>query len=83
MSTAREFIDFWMQNSIHAAEQYGAPGASQRAGELAARCIEMAAAQGISEADLEAEVGDLTAYVRSGLEGANLKEDARKDKHRK
>ena len=26
---AREFIDFWIQNSVHAAEQYGAAGGSK------------------------------------------------------
>jgi len=48
---AREFIDFWVENSIHAAEQYGTPGASQDVAELTQRLVEAAKGQGISEAD--------------------------------
>jgi hypothetical protein len=30
---AREFIDFWIENSVHAAEQSGAPGALSAKGQ--------------------------------------------------
>jgi len=59
MSKAREFLEFWIQNSVHPAEQRGVAGASQRPEELKARCIEMAGSEGLSLADLEAEAGDL------------------------
>ena len=42
MGKAREFLEFWMQNSVHSAEQHGVPGGSQSPEELKARCIEMA-----------------------------------------
>jgi hypothetical protein len=77
---AREFIDFWVENSIHAAEQYGAPGGEQGATALARRCIEMAASQGLSKADLEKEVGDLTAFIRDKLTLANKRETNRRDR---
>ena len=28
MSKVREYIDFWVENSFHAAEQYSTPGAT-------------------------------------------------------
>jgi len=77
MSNAREYIDYWIENSIHAAEQYRTPGASQCIPELVGRLIEGAKGQGISERDMEAEVGDLTEYVRVRLRAANKAEDDR------
>jgi hypothetical protein len=82
MSKAREFLDFWMQNSVHAAEEYGTPGASQRTTDLVERCVEMAASQGVSRVDLEAEAGDLSDYIKTALESANAKEGARTDRRR-
>ncbi len=29
LTKTREYIAFWIEKSVHAAEQYGAPGASQ------------------------------------------------------
>ena len=76
---AREFIDFWIEVSVHAAEQSGA-GGEQIATELARRCLDMAASQGISRADLEKEVGqDLTVFVQEKLATANKIENERPD----
>jgi hypothetical protein len=80
MDKAREFLDFWMQNSIHAAERFGTPGGSQLTSELESRCIKMAANEGLSQADLEAEVGDLSEYIEAALADANAKERERKDR---
>jgi hypothetical protein len=68
---AREFIDFWIENSVHAREHYGMPGAEQRAAELAGRLVEAGLAQGISEKAMTAEVGNVTEYVRGKLAEAN------------
>lgn len=61
---AREFLDFWVENCIHAAEQYGTPGGSQDVAELARRCVEMAVQQGLTEQDLRDAADDITDYVR-------------------
>lgn len=71
MAQAREFIDFWIENSVHASEQSGEQGAEQNADTLAERCSEMAESLGISRTDLEAEVGDLVAYIGAKLKAAN------------
>ena len=71
MSKAREFLEFWLQNSVHSAEQQGAPGGSQSPEELKARCIEMAESQDLSQADLEDEVGDLFEHIKAALAAAN------------
>jgi hypothetical protein len=74
----REFIDFWSENSIHAVEQFRTQGASQDVSDLAARLMENAKAQGISEADMQAEIGNISEYIRSQLSAANRAEAERK-----
>ena len=77
---AREFIDFWVENSVHAAEEYGTAGGEQGAIELARRCLEMAASQGFSKTDIETEVGNLIAYLQEELVSANKRERDRQDR---
>ncbi|WGD55119.1 hypothetical protein QA641_15200 [Bradyrhizobium sp. CB1650] len=78
MPTAREYVDFWVENSIHAAEQFGTPGASQNVDELVGRLIEGAKGQGISQEAMEAEVDDLRGFIRSKLAAANRVEHDRR-----
>lgn len=75
---AREYIDYWVENSVHAAEQFRTPGASQNVDELVRRLVEMAQGQGISENAMREEVGDVTDYVRGKLRAANKAEDDRR-----
>lgn len=75
---AREFIDFWIENSVHAAEESGARGASQDVSELARRCVAMAEDQGITEDAMRAEVGDVAEYIRRKLSNANQAERDRR-----
>jgi len=76
---AREYIEFWIETSVHAAEQYGTLGASQNVSELVRRLVEGAKGQGISEHDMTSEVGDLSNYVRDKLATVNRVE---KDRHK-
>jgi hypothetical protein len=75
----REFIDFWIENSVHAQEQHGAAGADQSVPALTRRCVEMASSIGLSKAALDAEVGGLTIYIGSRLAAANKLERERPD----
>jgi hypothetical protein len=77
-AAAREFIDFWIENSIHAAEHNGDAGATQDVDELVRRCVDMAGGQGLTEAAMRAEVGDIGAYIRDKLKAANKTENARR-----
>jgi hypothetical protein len=77
LPTAREFIEFWIRNSIHAAEQYGTSGASQDVAELTRRCVEMAKSEGITEKAIRDEVGNLPEYIRGRLKAANKSESDR------
>jgi hypothetical protein len=77
---AHEYLNFCIENSVHAAEQFRTPGASQDVAELVNRLIEGAKDQGISEKALQDEVGDLTEYVRGKLRAANEAEEKRTDR---
>lgn len=73
----REFVDFWIENSIHAVEQFRTPGASQDVTELSRRFIQAAQDQGFSEADLRVEIGNVNEYVAKLLAEANKAEHDR------
>jgi len=76
-ASAREYIDFWIETSVHAIEQFGTPGASQDVDELVRRLVAGAAGEGITEQAMRDEVGDLAAYVRDRLKAANKAESNR------
>ena len=78
MSKAREFIDFWIENSVHAVEQYRTIGASQEVTELSRRLIDAAKEQSIPEADLQAEIGNISDYIKDQLKAANRAESERR-----
>ncbi|WP_338830169.1 hypothetical protein [Bradyrhizobium sp. 27S5] len=78
MSKAREFIDFWIENSVHAVEQYRTIGASQDVAELSRRLVDAAKEQSIPEADLQAEIGNISDYITDQLKAANRVESERR-----
>ena len=78
MNKAREFLDFWIENSIHASEEYRSPGAPQQVDELVRRCVRAAEGQGFSQTDMEAEVGSLSDYIGDRLKAANKTESDRR-----
>ena len=82
MTKAKEFLDFWVENSVHAGEQYACLGGRVHLRNLVERCVDMAETQGICERDLVNEVGDLSGYIRELLAQANRTEIARTDRHR-
>jgi hypothetical protein len=59
--TAREFIDDWVENCVHASEAHGAIGAEQDVLALTVRCVGMGSSLGFSKTALEQEVGKLSA----------------------
>jgi hypothetical protein len=63
-----------IENSVHAAERYGA-GGEQDVAELNPRFIEAAKGQGVAEADLRAEIGDISSYIQQKLNAANKAEN--------
>lgn len=70
-TSPREFIDFRIESSVHASEPAGAIGAAQAVATLTDRWLEMASTLGLSRADLDREVGDISTYINARLVAAN------------
>lgn len=77
-TNAKEFIDFWIQNSVHAKSEMGQGGGSQDAEELANRLFLAAEEQGVSEDKVRAEIGDPVGYIKARLGAANVAESDRR-----
>ncbi|MBY0380766.1 MAG: hypothetical protein K2W78_02460 [Xanthobacteraceae bacterium] len=67
MTSTRDFIDFWVHNSVHPKEELGSVGASQNPRRLAEKLVAAAGGQGISEAQLIEEIGPLENYLAAIL----------------
>lgn len=76
--SARDFIDCWIENCVHASEASSAVGAEQDVSILTGRCLETASTLGLSKAALEQEVGNLSAYIGSKLVVVNNLERTRR-----
>jgi hypothetical protein len=76
--SVRDFIDYWIENCVHVSEADSAVGAEQDVSILTGRCIETASILGLSKADLEQEVGNLSAYIGSKLVVVNSLERTRR-----
>ncbi|WP_458757712.1 hypothetical protein ACSVBT_17355 [Afipia sp. TerB] len=76
-NNVKEFIDFWIKNSVHAAEPLGTLGGEQDVDELVRRLLEMGEDQGLTTAEMQAEVGPLDEYIRAKLKVANETDSAR------
>lgn len=76
VETAREFIDYCIENCLHGSEAHGAVGAEQDISILTARCVEMASTLGFSEAALDRDVGSRSAYIGAKLAAVNRFERA-------
>jgi hypothetical protein len=79
MTTAiKDFIDFWVANSVHAKLELGQIGSSQSADELASRLLGDAEQQGLSPDEINREIGDPVKYIRDKLVEFNLAESERR-----
>lgn len=79
-SDAKQFIDFWVENSVHAKSELGMAGSSQDARILAERLKQAAEAQGISASEIVRKIGDVEEYLKQILADANAVQTSRKDR---
>ncbi|WP_131114121.1 DUF768 domain-containing protein [Lichenihabitans psoromatis] len=69
---AEAFLGSWIVTNVHPSGMKAA-GDTTEAAQLAADCVALAAAQQITRADFETEVGDLDEHMRLAL---NIAQDA-------
>jgi hypothetical protein len=77
MSAAREFVEFWLTNSVHADEQMVSRRGREDILKLADRLVVAASYQGFSQQQVEAEIGDIYAYIRARIDRQNVSETTR------
>jgi hypothetical protein len=77
VTQAREFADFWLRNSVHADEQFVARRNRKAVKALADKMISAAKDQGFAKDRMEAEIGDIYAYIRASIDTQNVDETAR------
>ncbi len=84
MTTAKEFVDFWLDVSVHADEQEGPRQGQAAVQHLANNLLNAARDQGFSKEQVEAELGDnLEAYIRASIDRQNVAEGVRLRKESK
>jgi hypothetical protein len=76
-TTPKEFIEFWLENSVHADESRGARRDGRAVQELADRCLAAAKEQGFSEDQITAEIGDIYEHIRGLIDKLNTDQDNR------
>ena len=82
MASAEEFVEFWLENSVHPDEQFGPKRGREAVQRLADNLVRAAEEQGFTQAQMEAEIGNLYDFIRASIDQQNQAEDARlaKDK---
>jgi len=77
VATPKEFVEFWLENSVHADEQYSPRRGRKSVQRLADNLVIAAQSQGFTKAQLEAEIGNLYDYIRAMIDQKNKTEDER------
>ena len=83
VATIKEFVEFWLENSVHADEPLGPRRGRADIQELVDRLVRFAEGQGYSKPQIEAEIGDLHKYIRASIDQQNIDETARLKKEPK
>jgi len=78
MATPKEFVEFWLENSVHADEQFGAKRGRLEVDRLVEGLVQAAEAQGFTRKQVEDEVGgNIHASIRASIDRQNEFEDTR------
>jgi hypothetical protein len=77
VASAKEFVEFWLQNSVHADEQMTGRRGREAILELADRLVVAAKHQGITDQQIEAEIGDIYTYIRTSIDAKNASDTTR------
>lgn len=78
MTTAKEFVEFWLENSVHADEQFGAKRGQVEVERLVESLVRAAGAQGFTRKQVQDELGgDIHGFIRTSIDQQNEAEDVR------
>jgi hypothetical protein len=77
MGSAKEFVEYWLQNSVHPDEELGPRRGRAAVQQLAENLVRAAEEQGFTKAQMEAEIGDLYTFIRASIDRQNKAENDR------
>ena len=84
VATAKEFVEFWLENSVHADEPLGTRRGRPEVQQLAENLVRAAEAQGFAKQQIEAELGgDIYDFIRASIDRQNTEQAARLKKQPK
>jgi hypothetical protein len=79
VATAKDFVDFWLENSVHADEQFQVKRGRAEVDRLVENLVRAAEAQGFTRKQIEDELGgDIRAFIRASIDRQNSSEEARR-----
>jgi hypothetical protein len=83
VATAKEFVEFWLENSVHADEPLGARRGRPEVQQLADKLVRAAEAEGFAAQQIEAELGgDIYDFIRASIDRQNKAEGSRLNKEK-
>jgi hypothetical protein len=78
MATVKDFVEFWLENSVHADERFGARRGQAEVQQLAEKLVRAAEVQGFTKQQVEAELGgDIYGFILASIDRQNEAEDRR------
>lgn len=78
MTTAKEYVQFWLDVSVHADEQEGPRRDRAAVEQLANNLLNAAHEQDFSKEQIEAELGgDIESFIRASIDRQNAAEETR------
>jgi hypothetical protein len=77
MGSAKEFVEYWLQNSVHPDEELGPRRGRAAVQQLAENLVRAAEEQGFTKPQMEAEIGDLYTFIRASIDRQNKAENDR------
>ena len=78
MAIAKEFVDFWLENSVHADEQFGGRRGPVEIDLLVTNLVRAAENQGLTKKQIEEELGgDIHGFIRARIDRQNKSEENR------
>ena len=83
VATAKEFVEFWLENSVHADEPLGTRRGRPEIQRLVENLVRAAEAQGFAKQQIETELGgDIYDFIRASIDRQNEAEGSRLSKEK-
>jgi hypothetical protein len=80
VATAKEFVEFWLENSVHAEEPFQVQRRRPAVQRLADNLVRAAETEGFTRTQMEIELGgSIYDFIRADIDRQNVADDIRLD----